>query len=221
MSLMKIKYKLILIPIIILGFLFIDCATKSIHPKYYIIDYQPVLRDSSLTVPTPFPHKIHVQTMKIPRTFDRIAIVVRYSSHRLDYYRYNLWAIRPQITISDLISSHISSYGIFERCQREYLEEPPDYEIIGTIEAIEKFDNESYTAAHLSAKFYLRTYDGYDNIISHEFNREEEMVVFRMELFAQKLSDILREEVDIFIRKIIIYFENKDKKTISEKNLKE
>lgn len=199
----------ILLIILSLSLIIYTCSTKAIQPKYYILDYQPVLRDSTLMVAKPFPYKIQVQTMKIPRTFDRVSIVVRYSAHRLDYYRYNLWAIRPQITISDLIADHISRFGIFKECQREFLEERPDYEIIGDIEAIEKFDHEQYIAAHLALKLYLRTYDGYENLLSHEFDRVEEMPVFQMELFAQKLSDVLEEEVNQFIQKMIDYFNNK------------
>ena len=196
----------ILFTILLSNLIIYSCATKSIQPKYYILDYQPVLRDSTLMASKPFPYKVQVQTMKIPRTFDRISIVVRYSAHRLDYYRYNLWAIRPQITISDLIADHISRFALFKNCQREFLEERPDYEIIGHIEAVEKFDHEQYIAAHLALKLYLRTYDGYENLLSHEFDRVEEMPVFEMELFAQKLSDILEEEVNQFIRKMIDYF---------------
>ncbi|MDZ7330843.1 MAG: PqiC family protein [candidate division KSB1 bacterium] len=188
------------------SFILQSCATKTIQPRYYILDYQPVLRDSSLMVPQPFPYKVQVQTMKIPRTFDRVSIVVRYSAHRLDYYRYNLWAIRPQIIISDLIADHIAKFNIFRKCQREFLEERPDFEIVGTIMAIEKFEHPQYTAAHLALKLYLRTFDGYENLLVHEFDRIEEMPVFQMELFAQKLSDILEEEVNNFIRKIIAYF---------------
>jgi len=206
-SILKITLLIFLIGIIC------SCATKTIQPKYYILDYRPVVRDSTLIIAQPFPYKVQVQTMKIPRTFDRVSIVVRYSAHRLDYYRYNLWAIRPQITISDLIADHISRYGIFKQCQREFLDERPDYEIIGYIEAIEKFDNEAYTAAHLAMKLYLRTFDGYENLLSHEFDREEEMAVFRMELFANKLSDILEEEANKFIEKIIVYFKELQSQT--------
>lgn len=191
------------------------CASKAIHPKYYILDYRPVLRDSSFVLHKPFPYRIQVQTMKIPRTFDRVSVVVRYSAHRLDYYRYNLWAIRPQITVSDLIANHITAYGIFDECQREFFDVRPDYEIVGNIEAIEKFDNESYIAAHLAVKLYLRSYDGYENLLSHEFDREEEMPEFRMELFAKKLSDVLKEETDIFVGKLIEYFEAQSADSLS------
>ncbi|MDW7679015.1 MAG: ABC-type transport auxiliary lipoprotein family protein [bacterium] len=186
---------------------YFSCTTRSIQREYYLLDYRPILRDSTLTVQQPFPYKVHVQTMKIPRTFDRVGIVVRYSTHQLDYYRYKLWAIRPQIIISDLIARHISNYQIFQSCQREFLDERPDYEIIGVIDAIEIFDSQAYTAAHLAMKLYLRSHDGYDILMSHEFDREEEMPVFRMELFAKKISDIVREEVDVFIKKLIPFFE--------------
>ena len=207
---MRLYTKLFLIIIFLNSLFWISCATKSIQRQYFILDYRPVLQDSTLKIDKPLPYKVQVQTMKIPRTFDRVGIVVRYSTHRLDYYRYQLWAIRPQTIVSDLIARHISDYKIFQSCQREFLEERPDFEIIGVINAIEKFDNKAYTAAHLAMKLYLRTYDGYENLLSHEFDREEEMPVFRMELFAKKLSDILREEVDVFIGEIIDYFDKKN-----------
>ena len=205
---MRLYTKLIFSVLIYGTFFWISCSTKSIHRQYFILDYRPVLQDSALSIKKPLPYKVQVRTMKIPRTFDRVGIVVRYSTHQLDYYRYQLWAIRPQIIVSDLIAEHISNYNIFQSCQREFLEERPDFEIIGVIDAIEKFDNEAYTAAHLAMKLYLRTYDGYENILSHEFDREEEMPVFRMELFAKKLSDILQEEVDVFIGKIVDHFDS-------------
>lgn len=192
-----------------------SCTTKTIRPRYYILDYRPILRDSTLAVSQPLPFKVQVQTMKIPRPYDRLSIVVRYSTHQLDYYRYSLWAIRPQITISDLISNHIAEYNVFLKCQREFLDERPDFEIAGVINAIEKFENPEYTAAHFAMKIYLRSFEGYEELLIHQFDREEQMPVFQMELFAKKISDILQEEIDIFIGKMIQYF-NRNRKTDSK-----
>ncbi len=213
--------KIIIVFLLMLTVLILGCSSRTIQRKYFILDYQPVLRDSSLTVENPFPYEVQVRTMDIPRTYDRVGIVVRYSAHQLNYYRYNLWAIRPQIIISDLIVKQISNYEIFNKCQREFLEERPDYEIYGFIRAIEKFDSEAYTAAHFSMELNLRTYEGYETVLTHEFDREEEMPVFRMDLFAKKLSDILKEETDIFIGKMIQYFNEKlDQETIEEEKKK-
>lgn len=204
----------ILITLLLIIICMLACTAKSIRPKYYILDYRPISNDARLTIDKPFPYKLQVQTMKIPRTFDRVNIVVRYSAHQLDYYRYSLWAIRPQITISDLIANHIAEYGIFEQCQREFLDEPPDLEITGEIMAIEQFASEQYTAAHLAMKLYLRSYESYDILLKHEFDVEEEMPVFKMELFAKTLSDLLSSELDQFILKMIHYFEDIEEKEV-------
>jgi ABC-type uncharacterized transport system auxiliary subunit len=213
---MRLYIKLLFILLFVIFLFWLNCSTKSIYRQYYILDYRPVLQDSTLKIEKPLPYKVQVRTMKIPRTFDRVGIVVRYSTHQLDYYRYQLWAIRPQIIVSDLIARHISNYNVFQSCQREFLEERPNFEIIGVIDAIEKFDNEAYTAAHFAMKLYMRTYDGYENILSHEFDREEEMPVFKMELFAKKLSDILQEEVDVFIGKIVSSFDKQKESSTEE-----
>ncbi|MBN1155808.1 membrane integrity-associated transporter subunit PqiC [candidate division KSB1 bacterium] len=202
--------KIFVYPILALIVLMSACTATSIRPKYYILDYRPILQDDELKTDQPFPFKVQVQTMKIPRTFDRVNIVVRYSAHQLDYYRYRLWAIRPQITISDLIANHISSCGIFEQCSREFLDEQPDYEITGEILAIEQFENKEYSAAHLAMKLYLRSYDTYEILLMHEFDEEEEMPGLKMELFAKTLSDMLNEQMDQFILRMIEYFGNND-----------
>ncbi len=204
---MRSFYKLLFLLLLLQQLVQYNCSSNSVYRQYFILDYKPVLQDSSLKLTKPLPFKVQVQTMKISQTFDRVGIVVRYSTHQLDYYRYQLWAIRPQIVVSDLIARHISNYNTFQSCQREFLDERPDLEIIGTIDAIEKFDNEAYTAAHFAMHLYLRNYNSYENILVHEFDREEEMPSFRMELFAKKVSDILREEVDVFIGKIIRHYQ--------------
>lgn len=187
--------------------LWTGCASKVMQRKYFLLEYPPVLKDSALSVEQPLKFKVQVHNMKLPRTYDRINIVVRYSSHQIDYYRYSLWAIRPQILVSDLIAKHFQEYKLFLKTEREYLDEKPDYEIIGYINAIEKFENELYTAAHLSMVLYLRRSDDFALVVKHEFDRTEELPTYEMSLFAKRLSDILREECDNFIRKVIYYFE--------------
>lgn len=188
--------------------LLINCAPKIVQRKYFLLEYPSILKDSSLVLQEPFAYKVQIQNMKLPRTYDRTSIVVRYSTHQIDYYRYSLWAIRPQILVSDLVAKHFRAYHLFEMSEREFLDEKPDFEVIGYINAIEKFENDLYKAAHLSMALYLRRSSDFDLIVKHEFDRTEELPTFDMSLFAKKLSDILREECDIFIGKIINYFES-------------
>jgi len=192
----------------VLGFILIillasSCSQSTVQRKYYLLDYPGVPQDSSLVVDYSFPFKVMVQTMKLSRTYDRTNIVVRYSAHQIDYYRYSLWAIKPQVIISDLIAQQFQSYKLFLKCEREFLDENPDFEVVGYIQAIEKFQNEAYSAAHLSMTLYLRRSEDFTIIVKHQFDRQEELFDDSMTYFSKRMSDILREEVDKFVAKII------------------
>jgi len=187
-------------------FLLAGCAQETVQRKFFLIEYPLVLKDSTLYVQQPFPYKVLIRSLKLSRTYDKTSIVVRYSSHQINYYRYSLWAIRPQIMVSDLIARHFQEYRLFLKSEREFLDEKPDYEVVGQINAIEKFDNKLYTAAHLSIVLYLRRSSDFVPVVKHEFDRTEELSTFDMSIFAKRLSDILREENDKFIGKIIHYF---------------
>ena len=192
--------------LIIPGIMVLQCSQSTIQRQYYLLDYPGVVKDSTLVPESPYPVKVMVQTMKLPRTFDRTNIVVRYSAHQIDYYRYRYWAIKPQIIISDLIARQLQSYRLFNKCEREFLDENPDYEIVGYINAIEKFHNDEYIAAHLSMTIYLRKSDDFTLVVKHQFDREERLYQDDMAYFSKKLSDILREEIQKFTRKNIEYF---------------
>jgi len=207
MNRLKMKYLPFLTLLVLTTLILSHCAQTTIQRKYYLLDYPGVAKDSALVVEAPFSYKVMVQTMKLPRTYDRTNIVVRYSAHQIDYYRYSLWAIKPQIIISDLITQQLQAYRIFIKCEREFLDENPDYEIIGYIQAVEKFHNEAFHAAHLAMTLYLRRSDDFKLLVKHEFDRQEELFSLDMSFFAKKLSDILREEVDNFTTKIIQYFQ--------------
>ncbi len=186
--------------------IFSTCAQMQVQRKYYLLDYPGVAQDSLMHHKSPFPYKLQVQTMKLNRTYDRTNIVVRFSAHQIDYYRYSLWAIKPQIIISDLINQQIQANRIFIKCEREFLDENPDYEIVGYINAIERFHNEAFNAAHLAMTLHLRRSDDFEIILKHQFDRQEELSNPDMTYFAKKMGDILREEVDEFLPRIADYF---------------
>jgi ABC-type uncharacterized transport system auxiliary subunit len=190
---------------------FFTCAQIQVQRKYFLLDYPGVALDSLMNSQDSFPYKLQIQTMKLNRAYDRTNIVVRFSAHQIDYYRYNLWAIKPQIIISDLINQQIQTNRIFVKCEREFLDENPDYEIVGYINAIERFHNEAFNAAHLAMILHLRRSDDFEIVLKHQFDRQEELSNPDMTYFAKKLGDILREEVDEFLPRIVNYFNNLEK----------
>lgn len=185
--------------------LVLGCGAKVPSTKLYLMDYEPVVQEAEQTR-VPLPYNVQVREFKIPRTFDRTRIVYRYSPHELNYYRYYQWAVPPRVMITDLVEKHMAQARVFEVVQREFWDQRPDYEVKGTIIALEKFESGEFGGAHLAMKIELVR--GSDNVavVTHEFDREVELRNPTMTFFAQKMSEILEAEVGAFIRAIDLYF---------------
>ncbi len=191
---------------LILLFMFIGCAGQALVTTYYLLDYYPTTTSLKLLRENPLPYRVQVMNFKIPRSFDSIRIIARFSSHQINYYRYSLWAVRPQVAATDLLIQHINAYQLFQACQREYLTERPDYEITGEIFQIEKFESEGYSAAHLKAAFEMVDREKNETIIRYEFDRETKVPEQDMAIFAKALSDIIQSETELFLEEVVDYF---------------
>jgi len=174
--------------------------------SYYLLEYQPSQKNELLQLDSPIPSRIQVMNFKIPRSYDSIRIIARFSSHQINYYRYNLWAVRPQVAVADMLVQHINAYHLFKDCQREYLEERPDYEITGEINQIERFDSEEYSAAHLKMRLDFYEYDSKERVVTHQFDREVPIPTESMTIFAKAVSDIVEQETENFLVKVVEYF---------------
>ena len=192
--------------IFILAVFAAGCTRQVLVTKYYLLEYQPSIGNDQLVLKNPIPYRVQVRNFTIPRTYDSIRIIARFSSHQINYYRYSLWAVRPQIAIADLLIQHINVYRLFRDCKREFLEERPQYEITGEISQIERFDSEQYSAAHLRMRLDFFDYDSKDVLVFHEFDREVPIQGESMTIFAKVVSDIIKQETENFLVKVVEYF---------------
>ena len=113
----------------------------------------------------------------------------------------------PQLAIADLLVQHINTYDLFQKCQREFLDERPNYEITGEILQVEKYQSEQFSAAHLKMSFELYNYETNERIVVHSFDRETLIPPDNMTIFAKAISDMVNEEASNFLIKVINYFQ--------------
>ncbi len=191
---------------LILLFSLSGCTRQILLTSYYLIEYQPRTTNQNLILEKPLPYLVQVRNFKIPRSYDSIRIIARYSSHQINYYRYSLWAVRPQIAIADLMVQHINAYRIFKNCQREFLQERPQYEITGKILQIERYESDQYSAAHLKVQISLYDYETNEILVNHTFDREVPIPQEKMTIFAKAISDVISVETEIFLEQTIEFF---------------
>ena len=188
-------------------FLVLGCST-SLHRNYYILDYAPNISAAMGTYDT-YPFRAEVSTFDISSTYDRSGIVIRSSSHQLRYSQNDLWPIRPQDAIQNLLLQHLLKVNVFAEVKKEFLDVRPDYTITANIFSIEMYSQEELNRADIEMKLSMKDNATETVVLTHHFTRFEKTGTNNMSYFAKKISDILREENTAFIIKIIKYLKGK------------
>lgn len=196
--------------IILLAILLFGCSQVQ-WAKYYLLDYVPPVLEKD-KIKAPYPYSIQVQEFKIDRTYDNSRIVIRQSAHEVYYDRLSLWAHRPPDAITSLIINHVKAINLVTECKRTFLDSRPDYIITGTIHNIEKYVSDlpqnEFLRADLRVSMQLIDTKTDKAVINHEFKRFIPLYTESMSYFAKTLSDILKNEMTIFLRKVHEYFES-------------
>jgi len=195
------------ISLLLAALLLAGCARQAFVTRYFLLEYEPNPTSPALKLDKLLPYRVLVSTFKIPRSYDSVRIIARYSSHEISYFTYSLWAVRPQIAVADMLVAHINAYRLFRECQREYLDVRPDYEISGEIQQVEAFESQDYSAAHLKMTFTLSDYNTNEVLVVHDCDREVPIPVDQMTIFAKALSDIVEDESEKFLVDVVQHFQ--------------
>jgi ABC-type uncharacterized transport system auxiliary subunit len=180
-------------------------AGELVSPNYYILEYYQHSEKEELRQETPLDLSVYVYDTKIPKTYNKNQIVIRHFGPRITYSNYDLWGVKLSKTIPELISKRLNSYNIFKRTQREILTTRADYEIITNLNNIELYKSETVQQARLNIDFVFRKSEQADILVEHSVNIEKALLFDDMDTFIQTINDILLNETDNFIRKIILY----------------
>jgi cholesterol transport system auxiliary component len=166
------------------------CATVPVK-QYYVINYQPEPLMRRLHS-TSYPFTIRIKKFGIEEAYARPQIVYRKSPFELSYYFYRVWAVSPADMITDAVEKHLVSVGLASHVVQRFDEGlNPDYELSGTIEAIEEYDNASVWFAHLALRMSLtRMRDG-RIVYSRDFDSRKQVFQKDPEYVVRELSRIL------------------------------
>ncbi len=199
--------------IIILAILLLGCSRMQ-WARFYLLDYVPPITKSDV-LSEPYPYTIQVKDFKIDKTYDNSRIVIRQSAHEVYYDRWSLWARRPPDAMTALLINHIRALNLVEACKKTYLDKRPDYIITGTIHNIEKYVSDlplnEFQRADLRMTIQMLEVKTDNTVVSYEIKRYAPLYTESMSFFAKTLSDTLKNEITIFLRKVQEYFETLQK----------
>ncbi len=188
---MKIlKQNRFFLTIVLLCFVILGCGKVPVK-KFYIINYEPEpIKGRKFS--KPYPCTIRVKEFDIEQAYARPQIVYRKSPFELRYYFFRVWAVKPSRMITDAVQKHIASTGLVSHVIRRWDEGiKPDYELSGTIEAIEEYDSDNIWFAHLAIRMKLTRLKDNQTVYSHQFDRRKQVYQNDPEYVIREISQIM------------------------------
>lgn len=202
------KYIYLIITLAI-GMLFISGCSSNLSEEiisYYILDYIPHLDNPELKQRTPFPYSVEITETQLPRSYQRNQIVEKSSINTIKYMDKHLWADKLYNSIPQLLLQKTHRYNFFENPKRDFFTNIPDYYIDTFVGNIEKVEMGGNAGAHVKMDFYLRN-SKQKVVIVHRFNREIQIADNSMPSVVQTFSQIISEEYDKFLAKVVLFYE--------------
>jgi ABC-type uncharacterized transport system auxiliary subunit len=204
------KNKIIILCIV--GLFLFACSRGAVLTKnYYILEYLKQKDQPELIQKSPINLSIFVMDARVANTYNRNQIVIRHSGPRITYSYYDIWGAKLSKIIPDLLQTKLKNYNIFRQIRREMMTIKPDMEIITHVNNVEMIRSENLNQARLNIEFALKK-SGVDEFSTiHSVNVEKKLVDESIDTFVQILNEMLLEEMDNFIIKILATY-SADKK---------
>jgi uncharacterized lipoprotein YmbA len=192
MSTLKLVLLCFIFPVILVGAI---CGKVPIK-QYYVLNYVPAPQKTASTN-VAFPVTLRLKDLDIEDAYSRPQIVYRQSPYELRYYNYKLWAIKPARMVTDLIQKHIASANLASRIMRRYDEGTlPNYELSGTVEALEEYDSDQLWFAHLAMRLILTRVSDGKVLYTQEFDNRKKVYQYSADAVVQELSTILEYQMN-------------------------
>ena len=149
------------------------CLSARVQPKrFYVLHGEP--RDPMATFPL-IRGLVRVRNLDTDRVYEKFQIVVRRSPYELGYSAENVWAVKPNEAVSDLIAAALESSATFSAVTRQLLDTRPQFVVSGTLHAVEVYDSEDLWFAHLGMSLHLSRFQDGERIWSFDFDQRKEV----------------------------------------------
>lgn len=131
------------------------CFARVKENHYYLLDYVPTPSAERLAKGA-YPYSLRVKDFDVAEAYRRNNIVYRQSPHELRFYSYELWAVKPEYLVTDMVYRHVETAKLFHEVTRTLDMVEPEYVLSGQVTALEEYDNKDEWYAHLAMNMTLQ-----------------------------------------------------------------
>lgn len=190
----------------ILGLL-LGCSPPK-ETRYYLLEYVPQPSQERLAR-GPWPARVRLKDFSIAEAYRRNQIVYRASAHEMRFYNYELWAVKPEYLVTDMLFRHFRDARMFQELTRSVEQEEADYILKGEVTALEEYDNEDQWYAHLALAMSLQNSRTLEVVWSHTWDYRKKVQRQEPVFVVRELSVLLERIVVEATQKLDVYFAKK------------
>ncbi len=174
-------------------------SARAVERNYFVMHGEPVERASDVY---PVDGLVRVRDMDTDSVYEKFQIVVRRSPYQLRYSEQNVWAVKPNQMVSDLVAQALEEGGAFTDVTRQLLDARPTYTMSGKLRAVELYDSGDVWFAHLSVHLHLTRFGDGTSLWAFEFDQRKEVDSRSFAHGVRALSELLHQAIRRAIQQI-------------------
>jgi len=167
---------------------------------YFTMAYS-LLPDEEVSA-KPLADSLRIRDLEIAPAYDKDKMVYRFSPYQFQYYNYMLWAVKPNKMVTELIVRQLEHSGLFEVVSRDYGDDRPEFEMTGTLEAIEELDSGTEWYAHLAFSLRISRFRDDRVVWSHRVDAKKRVYNKAPVYVVKALSELMETEMDKAVGKL-------------------
>jgi ABC-type uncharacterized transport system auxiliary subunit len=136
-----------------------------------------------------------VANLESDAVYEKFQFVVRKNPYELRYSDLNVWAVKPNQMVSDILARTLLETGVFEGVVRNLGEQRPDYMLNGDLNAIEIYDSDDIWYAHLSISLSLTRFSDGAQLWQMSYDQRKLLAERSHAQAARAISELLAAAV--------------------------
>lgn len=159
---------------------------------YYTLHLEPLHQ-------VPSPHingLLRVRDLDSDAAYDRFQIVMRRSPFELSYRQSDVWAVKPNRMVSDLLARGLADQNVFAAVTRELSERRPDYLLSGELHAIEVYDSDDMWFAHIAMSLQITHFESGKILWTFNYDDRKNVTSGNFSHVVRALSELLSTSLE-------------------------
>ncbi len=157
----------------------------------------------------PLADSLRIRDLEIAPAYDKDKMVYRFSPYQFQYYNYMLWAVKPNKMVTELIVRHLDQSNLFEVVSRDYGDSRPQFELTGTLEAIEEMDSGTEWYAHLAFSLRVSRFRDERVVWSHRVDARKRVYNKAPVYVVKALSELMEAEMTKVVEKLAAFLKQR------------